>query len=507
MPAVIALVSITLRAILDPLSGIDNGGRWDYLARLFLAQGSLAGYPPITDHDFEYYSWCDGIPPLVPLLNLWIYAMTGSIAPTLTAVRVAGEAVLLGAAVYRYSRLLWGENGGAPAVAALATSGLALWAVAMGQETGLTAIALVAMLYFLELYRRNPTPALVFWAGVAAGMGGLAGEYGLVYSLVGLLAFAAQKQIKSGGAIFAFTAFGLSAPWYLRNGFITGNPLYPQTLGGLFRGNPVHEELVRSIAEERGLHSLQEAASYFLPLLAVLAGVLIVLGFGGAWRGRRHAVLALGCIILMVALWLWSIPQTAGGWIYSTRVLSPALALLAVLAGWIGSLSVTPRALCFILALAVSADAARRSWVLPIGAFAAPVSVSLEPWHQLRAALQGFGSNPILNSVVHAAGSRKIVVDNGGHHVVITLRGGSAVPLVSPVLAVTFQEGLTFADVVDRLREARIRFVTVTPASVKMLQRHEFWRSLCFRHIPYVNVQSLAVFDLDHLQPLPDNPP
>ena len=43
----LGLLSVTLRAVLDPLSGFDNGFRWDYLARAMLAFGRLDFYPPV----------------------------------------------------------------------------------------------------------------------------------------------------------------------------------------------------------------------------------------------------------------------------------------------------------------------------------------------------------------------------------------------------------------------------------------------------------------------------
>jgi hypothetical protein len=54
--------------------------------------------------------------------------------------------------------------------------------------------------------------------------------------------------------------------------------------------------------------------------------------------GRRLRFMVLP-VVTVVGLWIWSIGYTAGGAVYSMRVLSPALALLAVaggvwLAGW-----------------------------------------------------------------------------------------------------------------------------------------------------------------------------
>ncbi len=504
-PAAVALGSIAIRAMIDPLSGYDNGTRWDYLARLFLAHGSLAGYPPMTSVDFEYYSWCDGIPPLVPLLNFWIYTSTGSIAPALTAVRVIGEALLLGSVVARYSQLLWGKPGGLSAIAALVTSALAIWAVAMGQETGLTAIALVAMLYFLELYARTPERTLIFWAAVAAGIGALTREYGLSFPLLGLAVLASRQQIHTGGTIFAITGFGLSAPWYLRNWIITGNPLYPQTLGGLFPGNRVHDEIMLTISDYWGFQNHAFSPIHLVQSLAVLGGVLTAFGMVGAWRAGSRSFPLVAGIILILGLWIWSIPQTAGGWIYSMRMLSPMLALLAVLTGWMGTLKPLLRIVCLTVCCATGADAARRAWLLPDLPFGSALSVSFAEWRASHASLQDIGSNPLWDVLVRDAAGRGIVVEHTADHALVTMRGGRAIALVSPLLAPTFADQIPFAEAVATLRAAGVRFITISvknPMRTRLIKAHPFWNELCFRHAPIAEVQSLDIFDLDQLLPL-----
>ena len=100
--------------------------------------------------DFDLYAWCDGIPPLAPFLNYLVYAASGSVAPGLITVRAAGEAVLLADLTFRFSRDLWGRSAGWASLAVLGSCTLVLWALAIEQETGLMAIALLAMLLFLQ---------------------------------------------------------------------------------------------------------------------------------------------------------------------------------------------------------------------------------------------------------------------------------------------------------------------------------------------------------------------
>lgn len=505
VPPVIALVSIVARAVIDPLSGYDNGFRWDYLARLFLMNGSLSGYPPITAGDFEYYSWCDGIPPLVPLLNLWTYALTGSTAPVLTAVRVIGEALLLGVIVYRYSRLLWGDRAGGAALAVFATSALALWSIAMGQETGLTALSLVAMLYFLEFHAREPRPALVFWAAIAGSVGALSREYGLAFPAIGFGILALSRTPRARLVLFASTAGALTIPWYGRNALITGNPLYPQPLGGLFPGNAVHDESLRYF---RDYWSLEGGAfdPMFIPrFLAVLCGLAVVAGLIGTWRAGRRAVIALLGVGLVTSIWfILILPQTGAGWVYSARALSPAIALCAVLGGWMGMLRNRASILVVLVACAASADAARRSWLLPINSTAKPWNYSFASWRSQKDLVDRISTNPIWAALATASGGRGVVVDHPTSHVLLTLQGGRAVPFFSPLLAPTFDERTDFATALRQLLAADIEFVTlskVNPVTQKLVKAHLFWTTLRSRYRPNVHTGALEIYELDRLQP------
>lgn len=501
IPAVLALTSISVRAWIDPLSGYDNGTRWDYLARLFLAHQSLSGYPPISTTDFEFYSWCDGIPPLVPLLNFWIYAVTGSVAPALTALRVIGEALLLGHIVYRFSQLLWGKGAGWPAVAALSSSALAIWSVAMGQETGLTALSLVSMLYFLELHARDPAKVLIFWAAIAAAMGAVTREYGLSFPLLGLAVLIVRKQQRGQVFLFGAVSIGLAAPWYLRNWVMTGNPLYPQTLGGLLPGNAVHDEVMRNVAHAWRLRWGWPTMAFFGKLLLVLAGPLLALGLFNGIRGVSSKRTIWVGILLTISLWLWSVPQTAGGWGYSVRVLSPALALCAVFAGGISTFSPRIQRLIAVGLILTSADAARRSWGLPILPYISALSGSFSGWRDIRHDTMMITSNPVWDSLVRSAEGRGIVVDHTADHALITMRGGRAIPLFSPILAPTFQRNVHFEEEVARLRSAGVRFITFSQQNPLSAPNHghPFWSELYLHHGAVAQVNALIIYDLDHL--------
>lgn len=501
IPPIMAVASIAIRSMIDPLSGYDNGTRWDYLARLIRAQQSLAGYPPVTAEDFELYSWCDGIPPLVSLLNFWLYSGSDSVAPALTALMVIGEALLLGTVVFRFSQLLWGSRAGWPAVATLSSSALAIWSTAMGQETGMTALSLVSMLYFLELHSRAPATSVVLWAAVAAAVGALTREYGLSFPILGLAILIFRKQSIRTLLLFTGVTVSLAAPWYVRNWVLTGNPLYPQTLGGLFPGNAAHDDVMRTVITSFSLPAEVSTVIFFGKLLLTLAGALVSVSlFFVCRRARVSKIVICSGIGLTIAIWLWSIPQTAGGWSYSARVLAPALALAAVIAGGVSTIARRSQNWILILLIVFSVDAARRSWGLPLLPFISPWSLSFAGWREVYSD-NGEGENPVWRNLVGTADGGGIVVDHTINHLHITLRGGRAIPLFSPLLAPTFEPDAQFQPEIDRLRAAGVRFITFSqqnPLSATAA-RHPFWSELYLHRGAIAQVNALVIYDLNNL--------
>lgn len=506
IPVAGAAVSIGLRTIFDPLAGLDNATRWDYLARLMMDQGSLAHYPPVTGDDFRFYSWCDGIPPLVPVLNFWIYAATGSAAPVLTAARVVAEMVLIGQATYRLASRLWGNGAGWPALATLATSSLMLWSCAMGQETGLLALSLAALVLLLADEQQRPGLNTGLWAGVAAGVGAISREYGLAYILFGGGVLLGQRAGWPTIRRFSLVAGAVAGPWYLRNWIVTGNPLFPHTLGGLFPGNPIHDEMMRAIANYWGINAGYFDPWHFPRVLSVLAGGLLLLGLVGAVRaGRRGLTCVLG-MALIAGLWWIAIPFTAGGWNYANRVLAPALVLAGALAGWVVGLPRPLRLALQILLLVLAADAGRRAWLLPAHPYAPAWPYALDLWRQDRA----FMETPQLASVwavlIAAAGGREIVVDHPSHHVQITRRGGHATPWFSPKVRSLFAENRTFAEVQRELNANGVRFIVLRTGeeiAARFYPKFPFLRELTTRQEPVTQVHGLRIYDLDLLVPPP----
>lgn len=501
IPPTLAVASIAARTLVEPLIGYDNAFRWDYLGRLILTHHTLAMYPPVRMEDFDLYPWCDGIPPLVPFLNFLIYSAAGSGAPELISLRAVGEFLLLSALVFRLARDLWGCGAGWAAVAVLGSCTLLLWGLAIEQETGLTAIGLVAMVYFLRRREAGAEDAsAVGWAGVAAGIGAISREYGLYFIILGGLILAFEGRQRSLPR-FLLAAAVVAAPWYVRNWIKTGNPVYP-ALGSLFPTNAVHVEVMRDIAGYMGYRTSPIPLSQVLWIVVATSGAVWALGLVGVARLRRSAWAILAGILLVVALWFWSMPQTAAGWSYATRVLLPALALGSALSGWVGVVGPRGRVLGAVLLGLLSVDAARRSWHLPDFPFTNPWTLSFNEWRFARAQDQLLARRNIWPVLAHVAGDRYIVVDNPQTFMATINAGGHPVPLESPRAAALFDPAISPEEAIGRLRVLGVRFVTFSngnPVTNKLVRRHAVLRHLADDYAPVSDLGGLFIYDLEYL--------
>jgi len=505
LAAGIGLASVAVRAVVEPLSGWDNFFRWDFLARQMLRLGTLAFYPPMTADDFLHYGWCDGIPPLVPVLNFWTYLSAGQTATLATAPRVVGEAALLFYGVGRLASGLWGGRAAWPARAALATSALLLWGVAMGQETGLTALSLVAMFVFLDEHGRSGARADLFWAGLAAGTGALCREYGIVWPAFGLIALAGQGGLRAGWKVFSVTAALVAAPWYLRNWVLTGNPLYSHDLAGLFPTNAVYVEYMRLVPYHNGILVNLDLLPSILLLLVTCAGLLGGLAAWGARQGRQPAIpVAIGAIGVG-AIWFWTLGQTSGGWYYSTRVLTPALALAAVLAGAaLVRLTGWPARIVACGLVLFAGDAAFRALHLPNEPTPSLQVLFSGHWRDFGRVVAARSALPWWDALAARAGEKGIVVEHPTDFTLLAERGAHAVSLMSPQVAFLFDDRLPFAEAVARCRQANVRFLILPDIRLQteaIVPQHTFFRELCGQHRPAFVYQGMHVYDLDKILP------
>jgi hypothetical protein len=472
VPLVPALAVVAYRAIAQPLSGIDTIFRWDWLARAMLARETLAFYPPVTGADYEVYAWPDGIAPTVSSLYFFAYTLARTARPVLTAPVVVAQFALLLVATFALARKYFSDRAAALALALLAASPLVLWGVAMGQETGLTALSVVALLLWLPRAREEETLPAIVAAGLAAALGALAREYGLAWIFLGLALGFARRLSPRALALFAAVAALGALPWYARNWLRTGNPLFDLDLAGLFPVNTAHAWLVEGYQREFGWSHLPPEA----PRLLVTHTLLELLGGGaGAWWFFRRSRALLGAAALVVAIWAASLGFTAAGFIYALRVLAPALALGAVLGGaaaarWLPTQRHLAGASVALALLAT--DSALRALVLPSNLYRVPPAA----WLSIGGALQEIHTRPLYHDIAQHIGTTRILTL--GPNTLLAAQGARTVPLWSPEVRFLFDPTITALASAHRLRALGIGFVFLTkgPSNERYLARSAFFR-------------------------------
>lgn len=508
VPVGIVFLSLASRALIDPLSGWDNSFRWDYLARLMLEQRSLAHYPAVTSEDFLFYGWCDGIPPLVSMLNFLLYSAGGSVQPEFTAIRVIIEALLLGVACFRLAQHWGGQHAGWPALATLATSSLVIWSVANGQETGLLALSLTSLVLLLETQRSSPTSGGPIWIGIVAGVGAISRDYGLALVVFGGVALVLQRSSRKDLRAFALAALLVAGPWYARNWVITGNPLFPHSFGGLLPSNRIHAETMRGIASDWALLSGNFSVLQIPKVIGATAGWSLMTGLFGVLLAGRRAWLGAAAIGLIIGLWGWALPMTAGGWSYAHRVLGPAVVLAAALAG--RAIASKPRLqlLVYGITLLLAVDAARRSWLLPAQPLAAPLPYTWTQWEYDRSLVSQMRKTEIWKILIEEARGEGIIVDHPAAQVEIRGKGGCALSWFSPQVSPLFDRNRSFSEVRAELRARHVRFITlsVDNAGWSYFQtRFPALRGLTTDYAPTVNLGKFKIYDLNFLAPFNPN--
>jgi len=465
VPAFVGIVAITSRTLLDPLSGLDTHFRWDFLARQIVRLGNLDFYPAVNAEDFLSYGWCDGIAPLVAGVYAWSYFSLGRMETWAITPAVLGQSLLLFVVVWRLAMSRGGQAAGAGACALLATSTIFLWSLSMGQETALTALSLVSVFWFIEQRVAGPRGQWLIWAGIAAGTGGLAREYGLSFIALGGLALAWHRLPMRDWLAFMGAALAVALPWYMRNWIKTGHPLYCLELGSLFPTNPVYLEYNHVVAATYGITQNGATALTALPKLALsLAGGPLLFGLiAGARRWRENGPWLIA-LIAVIVLWLWSIGLTSGGYMYSMRVLTPAIALGAILGGVLLARFAAVR-YSWILALVctvVAIDACGRSLYLPARPVPSWREMPVLAWRDLGRERNLWRENANWQSIVDAAEQRKILVSDPALHAVLVERGASPVPFFSPEVRFLFDPVVDFETGRAQLRAAGFRFILVT---------------------------------------------
>ena len=323
-------VILLVHTFREPFAGPDTWFRWDYLARRIYELRRFDFYPPIQPADFKTYFYVDAIPPMISFEHWWLYATAEGYGFRLICLLVTAEFACTLAFVYGAASALFTRRAGVIAAALLASSAIYFNAVFFAQETGLTALAIAAMLYFITTAKPGRESAATVSAGLAAALCALAREYGWVALVIGVIALAWRRVANKQIAIFAAVAIAVAAPWYVRNWIVAGNPLYSLKLLG-FAVNPVHAAIVQAY-KDLVSNQFTTAPLWLRACGIILAGATlqVLAGIPGAFRNFRRNGYLLVAAALLVGVWYTSIPYTSGGIEISLRVLTPALAVLSI---------------------------------------------------------------------------------------------------------------------------------------------------------------------------------
>lgn len=328
------LITVTLRTTFFPLRGLDTIFRWEGLARTMLQHQSLAFYPPVSAADYAIYLYPDGIPPLAATIYWWLYATLGTPLPAVTAISIVLQLAATMALTYYATNYAFGNRAAWFALLAVATTPLLLNGFAIGQETGFTALAVAGQLCFAWAAVRKPQLSTVIVAALFAALGALARDYGPALALAGFAVLAWHRQTRRYLPAFILTTVLLSAPWYLRSWALTGNPFFSHRLPGGFSVNSVHVAIIDYYKDVYSFAQFDLARWLSLVKHLCVGGFLLIfVGIPHALVRWREAAPLLLTTILVTLLWIISVGQTAGGVIYSTRVLTPAAVALAIAAG------------------------------------------------------------------------------------------------------------------------------------------------------------------------------
>jgi hypothetical protein len=467
--AVLIGAGLLLRCALEPLTGFDTHWRWDFLARRVLQLQRFDFYPPRAREDFAVYFYAESIPPLVAFNYWWLYAAAGRHLAELTALLVVAQYAAIVALTYRTGAVLFSKRAGLWAVIVLTTSLLFYRALAIGQETGLTTLSLIALTYFIISAGPGSDYRAMVLAGLSAALGALAREYGWSFLACGLLVLWWRKRSWREAAVFGLTACAVAGPWYLRTLLLTGNPLYSNRLLGL-PVNPVHAAIMDFYRERLSVSTWSAGRwSDLGGYLLSYAPLPLLLGPVAAWVfARRHGYLGVASLLVAV-LALTSIGYTSGGKEYAMRVLAPALVLLSVLIGGLFA-RLPSRAAQWGASLVLAILFARAA----IYAAIHPVRLDTDPRLWFSAALhrEPEAPRPIGNEQLLAERLRhrlppgsRLLAENVFAHAALAESDYDVVPVWSPEMSFLFDRGLDAAAAQRRLWDLGIRAIVYNPSS------------------------------------------
>lgn len=164
-------------------------------------------------------------------------------------------AILLAASIRLLALRLGGDGGRSlrPAWVVLLLPWVVTQSVMPGVDVMMGA-CLVATIAFAADYRQHPSPASAALAGLSLGLALGTKFLTLVYAApigAAIIAFVWRRANRRDVLLFTGAVVAFGAPWFLRNGIVAGNPLFPAQIEALgrvvFPGAYVREAMTRSV--------------------------------------------------------------------------------------------------------------------------------------------------------------------------------------------------------------------------------------------------------------------
>lgn len=488
---------VAWRLGVHPLNGPDVTFRWSWLAEQMLQFGSLDFYPPRSGEDFVRYFWAESIPPGVAGLYAWAYACGGNAHALWTSPVVALQLLAVHELVWRLAGRWGGEVVARRAVLFAAACPLLTWSVIMGQETGLTALAVTGMVWSLNHLRDENGHPWAVLAGAFSIVAASTREYGVIFPVAAVAASVWLQALRAQTWLLAAVALPVALAWPLRVWLLTGNPFYSLNIFGLFATNPVFTVWNDTLRGPAGsaLNSAEGwmALGRYLSLWALpaVAG-LVALVFLLAQRLREARVVA-AFVGLIFVLWFVSVAYTAGGLFYSLRVLSPAFALLALVAAYGLGFGLQHPAAAKFATFAVALlllESLPKTLVLPEN----PYRLGVREWPQAAAqfpAIVRTVNAGLLARVAPLPDRRRILSDHAGLPRIFAPIGTEVAPLWSPEVAWLFDGTLAPEVVAQHWRQSGLRYLVLgkTGATAGFMQNYARWRA------PYFTLRPVAETD------------
>jgi hypothetical protein len=503
---------VAYRLGFQPLDGPDVNFRWSWLAEQMLRFGTLDFYPPRSGEDFVRYFWAESIPPGIASLYAWAYACGGNTHALWTSPVVALQLLTLHEMIWRLASRWGGEVVARRAVLLAAACPLLTWSVIIGQETGLTALAVTGLVWSLSHLRDGNGNRWAVLAGLFAAAAASTREYGVIFPILAVAAMVWLQASRRQTLLLAAVALPITLAWPLRVFVLTGNPVYSLNIAGLFATNPVFTAWNDTLRGPLS-HALASWANWpvlgryvllwALPAVGGLIALVLLLG-----QRLREARLVAIFVAVVFALWFTSVAYTAGGLFYSLRVLSPALALLAVVTSYSLGFSVQHPAAARYVAIGVAllvAESLPKTLVLPEN----PYRVAVKDWpratEQFPTAVRA-GNAALLDKLRPLPDRGRILSDHAGLPRIFASIGTEVAPLWSPDVAWLFDEKLPPSLVAERWRKSGLRYLVLgkTGPAAGFMPANARWRA------PYFTLKTLAETDtyiiLEAVAPVSSSP-